>query len=174
MRRTMILTAVILVLAIAGGAGSARGETKIGYINSEQVMEQSKEAQTALAGFNRDVDGWNQEAIERRKELDDLARELGQQSPMFSDAKRLEKEQDHQRKLTEYDQFVQSVWGPNGLVVKRNEEVLRPIVTKIQTILAKIGADRGYDIIFDAADGNVLYADQPLDLSQEVIDELNK
>jgi outer membrane protein len=173
MRRTIIFAAVTLVLATAGGVGTARGEIKIGYINSETVMEQSKEAQTALAGFNRDVDGWNQEAIERRKELDDLARELGQQSPMLSDAKRLEKEQDHQRKLTEYDQFVQSVWGPGGLVVKRNEEVLRPIVAKIQTILAKFGADEGYDLIFDAADGNILYADQTLDLSQKVIELLN-
>ena len=31
---------------------------------------------------------------------------------MLSDEKRREKEQDHQRKLTEYDQFVQSIWGP--------------------------------------------------------------
>jgi outer membrane protein len=173
MRRTVVLVAVGLALAISSGAGSVRAETKLGYINSELIMEQSKEAQAALAGFNRDVDGWNQEAIQRRNELDDLARELSQQAPMLSDEKRREKEQDHQRKLTEYDQFVQSVWGAGGLVVKRNEEVLRPIVAKIQTILAKFGTDEGYDIIFDAADGNILYADQALDLTARVVEQLN-
>ena len=173
MRRSLALVAVIWALGIAGGAGSVRAETKLGYINSELVMEQAKEAQAALAGFNRDVEGWNQEAIQRRKELDDLARELAQQAPMLSDEKRQEKEQDHQRKLTEYDQFVQSVWGTGGLVVKRNEEILRPIVAKIQTILAKFGTDEGYDIIFDAADGNILYADQALDLTTRVVEQLN-
>lgn len=173
MRRTWALAAIIAALAIMSGAGTVRAEIKLGYINSELVMEQSKEAQAALAGFNRDVEGWNQDAIQRRKELDDLARDLAQQSPMLSDEKRREKEQDHQRKLTEYDQFVQSVWGPGGLVVKRNEEVLRPIVAKIQAILAQKGADEGYDIIFDAADGNVLYADQALDLTADVVAKLN-
>ncbi len=173
MRRTMVLAVAGLALGIASGLGAARAETKLGYVNSELIMEQSKEAQAALAGFNRDVEGWNQEAVQRRNELDDLARELSQQTPMLSDEKRREKEQDHQRKLTEYDQFVQSVWGAGGLVVKRNEEVLRPIVAKIQTILARLGADEGYDIILDAADGNVLYADQALDLTARVVEELN-
>jgi outer membrane protein len=173
MRRTLALAAVVLAFGMAGVARPVRAETKLGFINSEQVMEQSKEAQAALVGFNRDVEGWNQEAIQRRKDLDDLARDLAQQTPMLSDEKRREKEQDHQRKLTEYDQFVQSVWGPGGLVVKRNEEVLRPIVAKIQTMLAKLGADEGFDIIFDAADGNVLYADQALDLTTRVVDLLN-
>ena len=61
-----------------------------------------------------------------------------------------------------------------GQVVKRNEEILRPIISKIQTILAKIGSEEGFDLILDAADGHVLYADQSLDLTQRVIDELNK
>lgn len=173
MRRSLAFAAVVFALGIAGGAGPVRAEMKLGYINSEAVMEQSKEAQAALAGFNRDVEGWNQEAITRRKELDDLARELAQQAPMLSDDKRREKEQDHQRKLTEYDQFVQSVWGPGGLVVKRNEEVLRPIVAKIQTKLSEIAAERGFDLIFDAADGNILYADQEFDLTAEIVTLLN-
>jgi outer membrane protein len=154
-------------------AGAARAEVKIGYVNSEKILEQSKEAKAALDGFSRDVDGWNQEAQQRRKDLDDLTRELGQQTPMLSDDKRREKEQDLQRKLTEYDQFVQSIWGPNGLVIRRNEEVLRPVVAKIQTILEKIGGEEGFDLILDAADGNVLYADRELDLTQLVIDQLN-
>jgi len=92
---------------------------------------------------------------------------------MLSDERRREREQDLQRKLTEYDQFIQSVWGPSGLVVKRNEEVLRPVVARIQTVLDKIGSEEGYDLILDAADGNILYADRAIDLTQIVIDQLN-
>jgi outer membrane protein len=155
-------------------AGTARAELKIGFINSDQILEKYPGTQSALQTFNRDVEGWNQDASARKKELDDLGRELAAQSPMLSDEKRREKEQDYQRKSTEYDQFIQSIWGPNGLVVKRNEEILRPIISKIQTILAKIGSDEGFDLILDAAHGNILYASQELDLTQRVIDELNK
>lgn len=162
--------AACLALALTG---AARGEVRIAYVNSETILEQSKEAQNALAGFTRDVEGWNKEAQDRRKGLDDLTRELAQQAPMLSDERRRELEQDLQRKLTEYDQFIQSIWGPNGLVVKRNEEVLRPIVTKIQLELQTIGAEEGYDIVFDAADSNVLYADPALDLTARIIEKLN-
>ena len=165
--------ALLTVLGAAAIAPAFAAELKIGYINSEQILDQSVEAKAAIAGFNRDVDGWNKEATDRRKELDDLAKDLASQSPMLSDEKRREKEQDQQRKLTEYDEFVQSVWGANGLVVKRNEEVLRPVMSKVQTILEDIGSKEGYDIIFDAADGNVLYADRALDLTQRVIDQMN-
>lgn len=165
--------ALACLLGAILGAGAARADVKIGYVNSEKILDQSTEAKAALDGFARDVEGWNQEAQQRRRDLDDLTRELGQQTPMLSDDKRREKEGDLQRKLTEYDQFVQSIWGPNGLVVRRNEEVLRPVVAKIQTILEKIGGEEGFDIILDAADGNILYADRELDLTQQVIDRLN-
>ena len=155
-------------------AASARAEMKIGFINSDQILEKYSGTAAAMQTFNRDVEAWNQDAAVRRRELDKMSKELAQQSPMLSDEKRREREQDYQRKLTEYDQFVQSIWGPNGQVVKRNEEILRPIISRIQTILAKIGAEDGYDLILDAANGNVLYADQSLDLTSRVIDLLGQ
>jgi len=173
--RSNLVKGLGLALALGFLLGSgARADIKIGYINSQQILDSYQGTKTALETFNRDVAGWNQDATTRKKELDDLGREVASQSPMLSDEKRREKEQDYQRKLTDYDQFVQSIWGPNGLVTKRNQEILQPVVSKIQTILAKIGSEEGYDLILDAADGHVLYADQALDLTQRVIDELNK
>lgn len=166
--------AAFLILVAVLFAGPAWAQVKIGYINSEQILAQYQGTRTAMDTFNRDVAGWNTDATTRKAELDKLGRDVAAQSPMLSDEKRREREQDYQRKLTEYDQFVQSIWGPNGLVTKRNQEILQPIVSKIQTILAKIGADEGYDLILDAADGHILYADHALDLTSRVVDELNK
>jgi outer membrane protein len=174
MRRNVVKGVPLAGLLLLLLAAAARGEAKIGFINSDQILDKYPGTQAALQTFNRDVEGWNQDATARKKELDDLGRELAAQSPMLSDEKRREKEQDYQRKSTEYDQFIQSIWGPNGLVVKRNEEILRPIINRIQTILAKIGADEGYDLILDAANGNILFADQGMDLTQRVIDELKQ
>jgi outer membrane protein len=168
--KTGLLAFGLLLLASA----AARAETKIGFINSDQILEKFPGTRSAMETFNQDVKQWNDDATTRKQELDKLGRELADKSPMLSDDKRREAEQDYQRKSTEYDQFVQSVWGPNGLVVKRNEEILRPIISKIQTILAKIGSDEGFDLILDAANGNILYANQELDLTQRVIDELSK
>lgn len=172
--------AVFAALGLAGlafiGAGSrpARAQTgRIAFINSELILEGYKGTREAEQLYRKDVESWNREAEARKRDLTRLNRDLEQQTPMLSDEKVREKEQDYQRKLADYDKFVQSIWGPNGLVVQRNEEILRPIISRIQSILSRIGAEEGYDLILDAADGNVLYADPSLDLTQQVIDELN-
>lgn len=163
---------LIAVGLLAASPEAAAQETRVAYVNSEILLEQYPATRDAENVFKRDVEGWNREAQARKRELTRLERELEQQGPMLSDEKLRETEQTYQRKLADYDNFVQSVWGPNGLVVSRNEEILRPIIQRIQDILSQIGADQGYSVILDAADGNILYADPSLDLTQQVLDEL--
>lgn len=160
-------------LALAVLAGTAHAEMRIMFINSEVVLQQAKAVQDAVDTFNRDVEGWNQEAQTKKTELEGLRTELENQSLMLSDERRQEKDLEYQRKLTEYDQFVQSIWGPDGLVEQRNEELLRPILGRIEDILAKMAADEGYDLILDAADNNILYADPEYDLTSRVVEQLN-
>ncbi len=170
--RTGVLVALVIPILLLSAVAAA-ANVKIGFINSEEVLEGYTGTRSILEGFNRDVDVWTQEAAARKRELDRAGRELTSQAPMLSDDKRREMEQDYQRRLTEYDQFVRNIWGTDGLVVRRNEEILRPIAARVQTILARIGADEGYDLILDAAGGTILYADQAIDLTKRLIDELN-
>jgi outer membrane protein len=151
----------------------AQSDVRIAFINSEIILQNYAATKTAEATFREDIENWNREARARENETERLSRELQEQSPMLSDEKRREKEEDYQRRVTEYDKFVQSIWGPNGLVIQRNEEILRPIIARIQTILMRLAEDDGYDLILDAADGNILYADPSLDLTQTVLDLLN-
>jgi outer membrane protein len=175
-RRILIILAVPAVLgAFSGLRSSAIGqEIRIAYIRSSTLLEQYRKARTVTETFNRDVQAWNQEAQARRREIDVLGKELEAQSPMLSDQVRREKEQDYQMKLNEYDQYVQSIWGPGGLVSQRNEELLRDVIDKIQVAARKIALDNEYDFVFDASNGNIIYADKEHDLTEEVLEELNQ
>jgi outer membrane protein len=173
-RKGLVAGLLILWAAILGSAPGARGADtpKIGYIRSATLLDQYQGARTATETFNRDVDAWNQEAQKRKGELDVLGKELEAQSPMLSDAVRSQKDLEYQRKLSEYDQYVQSIWGPQGLVAQRNEELMKPIVDKIQAAARKVAADDGYDFVLDASEGNVIYADKSYDLTDKVLQEL--
>jgi Skp family chaperone for outer membrane proteins len=93
---------------------------------------------------------------------------------MLSEERRVERESELQTKLNQYDQFVQSIWGPSGLIAQRNEELTRPIIAKIKTVLNKIGSDEGFSIIFDAADGNIVFGNEEFDLTDRVLASLNQ
>lgn len=172
--RVTTAAAIALGLSFSLLPGASRAQDlKIGYVRSATILEQYQGARAATDALSREVQAWNEQARTRRREIDVLGKELEAQAPMLSDAVRRQKEQDYQFKLNEYDQFVQSIWGPGGLVASRNEELLRGVVEKIQRVARKLADEQGYDFIFDASDGNIIYADTENDLTQQVLDELN-
>ncbi len=165
------LLAIVLCATVV--AGSAAGDLNIVFVNSEVVLQEYKAVKGVMETFNRDVQGWNEEAQRQKSELERMQKEFASQGLMLSDERRQEKEMDYQRRLGEYEQFVQSIWGPDGLVEQRNEELLRPIINKIQAKLVMLAEERSYDFVLDAADNNILYADPAHDITSEVTEMLN-
>lgn len=171
----LLLAAGLILCGFGSLADPAAAQNlKIGFVRSAAILDQYEGARAATETFNKDVEAWNQEAQGRRRDLDVLGKELEAQAPMLTDAIRREKEQDYQKKLNEYDQYVQGIWGPGGLVAQRNEELLRAVVDKIQKAARKIAAEEGYDFVFDASEGNIIYADRTHDLTEKVLQALNE
>lgn len=149
-------------------------ELKIGYIDSQRIFANYKGTADAQAKFDKEMAEWKRQAERMRKEIDRLRKELEAQSLMLSEERKREKEQALQSKYIEYQQFVTRIWGPNGEALRRNAELTKPIIDKINVILRKIGKEEGYDFVFDAAEGNVVFARPEFDLTDRVIEELNK
>src|SRR6267378_2188205 len=171
-RRTVIWALAALCLALpAVGAGA---DLKIGFIDSERIFAEYAGTQEAQRSFNREVQELTKTAKEKKTEIDDLQRKLDAQGPMLSEAKRDEQNQVLQKKIADYDAFVQKNWGPQGSVSKLNEQFLKPIVDRVHKIVTTIGSDEGWSIILDAADGNVIFGDRTLDLTDRVLDLLRK
>ena len=167
------LLAVILVCGFAAQPGGAQ-ETRIGFIDSERIFAEYEGVKEAKEIFDRDVQDWIAEASRKEKEIAELRTELESQSLMLSDEKRQEKEAQLQQLMSEYDGYVQQLWGPGGKVAQRNEELTRPIIAKVKTVLDKIAGEEGFDLVIDAADGNIVYGDPELDLTDRVLEELRK
>lgn len=161
-----------LFLAFPGAAFAA--DLKIGFIDSERIFSEYAGTKEAQVSFNREVQELTKTAREKKTEIDDLQRKLDSQGPMLSEAKRDEQNQVLQKKIAEYDAFVQRNWGPQGAVSKLNEQFLKPIVDRVHKIVTTFGSDEGYSLILDAADGNIIFGDKSLDLTDRVLESLRK
>jgi outer membrane protein len=144
-------------------------DLKVGFIDSDRIFAEYPKTKEVQESFNREVQDLSKAAREKKTEIDELQRKLDQQSPMLSDAKKDEQNQLLQKKIGEYEAFVQTNWGPNGKISKLNEEYLRPIVDRVHNIVTIIGTDDGYSLILDAADGNIVFGDKQLDLTDRVL-----
>lgn len=176
-RRANRVARVLLGVGLAvvlGAPGVAIGaDLRIGYIDSARIFQEFVEAKEAQARFDRQVQGWRDEAAEKDKLVQQLRAELRDQGAILSAARRREKEEALQRAVSDYERMVQEIWGPQGKASQENERATSAVVTLIRTAVEKLATDKGLNLVLDAAGGFIIYADRSLDLTSEVIQELN-
>ena len=170
----LTLTGIGIGIFLAFAMTAQAADLKIGYIDSERIFRSYQGTADAQTKLDQEVAEWEKRAEEMRKEVEDLQKELDAQSLLLSEEKKREKETTLQTKYAEYQQFVTSIWGPQGEAVKRNEELTKPIIEKIDAILKNIGEEENYTFIFDAVGGGLVFAKPTFDLTDRVIEELNK
>ena len=168
--RLVATAAILLALPVAAGAA----DVKLGYIDSARIFAEYKGTEDAQRDFDQEVAGWEEQARTMKAELDSLAEVYQSQSLMLSEAKKTERQQEITAKQAEYETFVQSVFGPEGRVAEKNSELVRPIVDKINLVLQEIGDAEGYTLVLDASIGGIVYASDGIDLTDRVLEELNK
>jgi len=147
-------------------------DLKIGYIDSARIFQEYSVAKEAQAQFDRKVEGWRAQSAEKEKLVADLRAEVRDQGPILSTLKRQEKEEALQRAISDYERFLQQIWGPQGRAVVENEQATAEVVAQVRTAVEKIASQKGLLMVFDAASGFILFADRSLDLTSEVLQEL--
>ena len=167
--RAVLLAATLAVVV----APSAHAQTRVGYIDSARIWIEFKTAQEAQQRFERQVQGWRDEAAEKEKLVTDLRKDVRDQSPVLSALKRQEQESALQRAISDYEGFVQEVWGANGRATQENTRATEEIVSLVRRVVEKIAGQRGLDLVLDANSGFIIYADKSLDMTNEVLAELN-
>lgn len=166
--RGFALSALLALAAIPAHAV----DVKIGYIDSARIFAEYRLAQDAQASFDRQVQGWRSEAAEKQKAVDQLRAEVRDQGPILSAVRRQEREEALQRAISDYEKFIQDIWGPQGKAAQENERATQEIVSQIRSSVERIAGDRQLDMVLDAASGFIIYADKTLDLTAAVLSDL--
>ena len=163
----------LALLPVTWGTASS-ADLRIGYIDSARIFQEYKDAQEAQARFDRQTQGWRDEALEMERQVKQLRDEVREMSPILSSLKRQEKEDALQKAIADHERFIQSIWGPQGRAAQENERTTREVVDQIRAVVEKIAGEKSLDLVFDSAGGFLIYADKSLDLTSEVVRQLNE
>src|SRR5436309_56226 len=129
----------LILLAVGLGCPAiAAADVKIGYIDSAKIFQEYKEAQEAQARFDRQVQGWRDEAADKEKLVNQLRAEVRDQAPILSSLKRQEKEEALQRAVSDYERFIQELWGPQGKAAQENARATHTLVSQVRTVVKTI------------------------------------
>ncbi|MBU1708115.1 OmpH family outer membrane protein [bacterium] len=149
-------------------------DLKVGYIDSERILTEFPDSQAAQAKLAEENREWETQAGSMRQQVEDLETQLEQQKLLLSDEKKAEKLEELQSLYFQAQQFQQEIWGQDGKLFQRNLELTRPVVEKINAAITKIGDEENYDFIFDATQGNIVHAKAEYDITDRVLELLQK
>ncbi len=175
MKRFNLLSAMCVVaLLLIASTGNALAQ-KIGFINSQKILATYKEAQDAQERLDKINREWEAEGREMQKTFQELGEQLESQSLLLSEERQKEKQQELQTLYMKIQQFQAEKWGQSGEYYRKQDEIMQPIIDKIDSAIKKIGEEEKYDYIFDTVAGNIVYASaSQKDLTELVIEELEK
>ena len=162
----IILTLILASIALA--------DIKIGYVDSNEIMNNFDEVRQVQADLEKEQRRLESEFNELVYSLDSLKQDFDRQRLLMSDARRNEKENEILNKEKSVQKFQLDKFGPEGEIYKTQNQLLKPVLAKIDDAIQKVGGDRGYDFILDAMSGALLYALDSHNLTEDVMDELAK
>jgi len=152
----------------------ALSETKIGYIYSIEIMNNYEEVRQMNIELEKEQKRLESLYKKKMASYDSLKQAIETGSIILSRDKVVKMETDLKNKQRDIEQFQLEHLGPQGSLYKKQEELLKPILSVIDRAIKTVGEQRGYDYIFDAANGAIVYALDANDLTADVLEELKK
>lgn len=167
-----ILYAVLLLLVAALPASA---QMKIGYINSEAVMQQLPEAQDAQKQLDGITTDWQAELTKMQSELQRKFEDYDKKKLIMSDKRRAEAEKELQDLDKKMVDFRTAKFGTSGELFTKQNELMKPIQDKIFKTVKDVADEGGYDYVFDKSSSTLLmYASEKNDLTSKVIAKLSQ
>lgn len=167
-RRYLSTVIVALIVALPVFAG------KVGYLDSDAVIARYEEAREAKARLDQEVAAFRAEAESLRALHQAALDEYQTQELSLSEEGRRAKLAEVEQLKRRYDMFVEEVYRKGGRVDQKNSELIAPLVQKIGEVVSEIAKQEGFTLVLDAAKAEILFSATGLDLTQLVIDELNR
>lgn len=175
-RGTLRLAAGALLLGLCQGAAGQAAETlKVGVIDQQAVMEQTKAGKRAI-GALKAFSTTRQRIISTDDvELKKLEQELTAQDGGLSESAKQEKQEQFRAKFESYQRRVQEF---NREVQAKQKEVAEEFQKKIAQAAAAVAKKAGYAVVLekgsDATMKIVLYQRDAIDLTDEVAKEFDR
>ncbi len=167
----------VLFIAALGifGAAVVHAQSKIGYINSEAIMQQLPEAQDAQKQLDALAAEWQGDLKRMQDSLQQKFEDYDKRKLIMSDKRRA----DAEKELRDLDQqmvdYRTKRFGTNGDLFQKQNELMKPVQDRIFKAVKDVADDGSYDYVFDKSSSTLLmYANEKNDLTAKVLAKLQQ
>ncbi len=168
------LPGIFVLLFFVSLCHGQRG-VRIGYIDTEYILENVDDYQAAQAQLEAKVQQWKTQIDQQLAKLETQKKQLDNERVLLTDELIKEREEELQIIESEILDYQQKRFGPNGDLMIQRKQLAQPVQDQIFTAVQEIAADKKYDFILDkSADIVMLYSADRYDISEQVLRTINR
>ena len=173
----LLAVALCTAVCVAVAAPVADAQMKIGYIRSDYIFNNYKpyqDAEKQLTEYQKtETDKLDAKYAAFQKKVE----EAQSKAILMTDEAKQSKQEELQKEQQDIEAYHQNLLAEDGPIAKKQAELMQPIFDRINEVLMSIAKTEMYDFVFDASSGpggNILYANDKLDISDQILEELKK
>lgn len=161
---------LLIFIGLSSICANAQKSVRIGYIDTEYILENIPDYQEATAQLEQKISKWKIEAETKMKEIEQKKKQLENESALLTRELYEERLEEISFDESEVLNFQEKRFGPNGDVVLQRKQLMQPIQDQIYAAVQDIAERRKYDFIFDKnSDFLMLYSAERYDISDLII-----
>ncbi len=143
---------------------------KMGYVDTEYILNQIPEYKAAKAELDKASGDWQKEIEVKYSEIDKLYKAYQAEQILLTDDLRKKRENEIINREKEAKDLQKQRFGVDGDLFKKRMELVKPIQDKVYNAVKTVAEKKSVAIIFDkASDMMMLYANPKYDLSDEIL-----
>tara|TARA_B100001059_G_scaffold230651_1_gene265170 strand:- start:2610 stop:3686 length:1077 start_codon:yes stop_codon:yes gene_type:complete len=173
LKNKWFIIALLFILTISN-ATAQRG-VRIGYIDTEYILQNVSEYQAAQTQLENKALKWKAEIDQRKAELETKKQQLNNERVLLTIDLIDEREKELEIIENELLEYQQKRFGPTGDLMIQKKQLTQPIQDQIFTAVQEIATTKKYDFIFDkSADVVMLYSANQYNISEQVLRTINR
>ena len=170
MKRILILTVLLYVNLTMAQRG-----VKIGYIDTEYILENLTEYSEVSKRLEEKAQNWKDEISQRSREIEQKKESLNSERILLTKDLIEEIESEIEFEEQELMDYQQKRFGTRGDLILQKQQLIQPIQDQIFNAIKEIAKSKSYDFIFDkSADIVMLYSDRRYDISDQILRNISR
>jgi outer membrane protein len=171
MARWALPALAVLVVAGLAAAPQQQANIRIGFVNSQTILQQTPGYAAAESTYTKEFEGFQSEMVRLRQRLDSTVGAYQQSSVGLSASQRQAKEGEIRRLQQQVYQRSNEL---RQRAQERERELVQPLEDRVKAVIEGVRAERNIGIMFDVAapSSGIIAADQSLDMTALVVQRL--
>ncbi len=167
----MVIGVLVLYCAVIVTMSLFTPKSRVAYVNSGEILKRYKGAVEANKKFEEDSKKWQENINTLQAELDSLNFLFVREGNHWSADRRKEVAGFAKKREGDLQRYSQAIQQKASA---RQQELLQPVLADVNNAVAQYAKSESFDIILGTLDGNIVYAEKTVDITENVLDILNR